>query len=73
MVTRVGDMTIDEFRTLIRETVTQTLTELLYDPDDGLELRNDLEKALKSSITAVKSGEKTIAAEEVASKLGLNW
>ena len=34
----VAELTIDEFRALIRETVTEVVAELLDDPDGGLEL-----------------------------------
>jgi hypothetical protein len=70
---KVSDLTIDELRNIIRETVRQTLAEMLVDPDDGLVLQAGIEKALKQSIKAVKEGEMTYAAEDVAKKLGLEW
>jgi hypothetical protein len=73
MVIRVADMSVEELKTLIQETVTQTLTELLSDPDEGLELREDFKSALQLSLETVQAGEKTIAAEDVAAKLGLSW
>lgn len=73
MAMRVADMSVDEFRTLIQEIVTLTLTELLRDPDEGLELREDFKSILQFSLKTVRSGGKTVAAEDVAAKLGLSW
>ena len=39
--TTVADLTIDEFKDLVREAVAQTLGEMLGDPDEGLELRDE--------------------------------
>ena len=71
--TRVGDLTIDEFKDLVRETVAETLAEMLSDPDEGLELREDFRAALERSIASVEAGDKTVPADEVATKLGLSW
>jgi hypothetical protein len=70
---KVSDLTIDEFRDLIRETVKQTLAELLFDPDEGLELRADVEKALLRSMKSVREGGETYSAEDTARELGLDW
>jgi hypothetical protein len=69
----VADLTVDEFKDLVRETVAQTLAEMLGDPDDGLELREDFEAALQRSIAGVEAGSRTIPAHKVAAKLGLSW
>ena len=73
VATRVADMSVEELKTLIQETVTQTLLDLLRDPDEGLELREDFGSLLQHSLTAVKAGEKTLTADSVAAKLGLSW
>ena len=39
--TKVADLTIDEFRELVQEVVIQTLSEMMSDPNEGLELRDD--------------------------------
>ena len=44
-----------------------------YDPDEGLELREEVIEELEASIKAVEAGEPTIPAEEVARRLGLDW
>ena len=41
---RISDLTVVEFKQLVRETIAQSLAELLGDPDEGLALRDDLAK-----------------------------
>ena len=70
---KVADLTIDEFRDLIRAVVIQTLSEMLGDPDEGLVLRDDFAEELLRSLDAVETGGKTTSAQKVAEKLGLTW
>lgn len=70
---KVADLTVDEFRDLVRSVVIQTLSEMLGDPDEGLELRDDFTEELLSSLDAVETGGKAISAQKVAEKLGLTW
>ena len=55
----VAELTIDEFRALIRETVTEVVADLLDDPDQGLELSDwavaRLEKAQREAATGQRS------------------
>jgi hypothetical protein len=67
----VADLTMDEFKGLVKEVVSQTIFELLGDPDDGLELREEIQERLHRSLAA--SSLKTKSAQEVAEKLGLEW
>lgn len=69
----VADLTVEEFRELVREVVLQTLAELLRDPDQGLALREEFVAELQRSLEEVEAGEETIPAEEIATKLGLSW
>ena len=69
----VANLTIDQFKDLMREVVMQTLSEVLGDPDEGLELRDDIKVKVQKSLAAVKAGGKIIPAEEVAARLGLDW
>jgi len=71
--TKVADLTIDEFRALVQEVVIQTLSEMMSDPDEGLELRDDFVEELKQTIADVKAGGKTVPAQKVAERLGLTW
>ena len=70
---KVADLTIDEFRDLIRAVVIQTLSEMLNDPDEGLELRDDFAEELLGSLAVVETDGKTTSAQKVAEKLGLTW
>ena len=69
----VADLTVDELKILIKETVTQTILELFGDPDEDLELREDIQERLRGSLAATQAGGKTTPAQEVAAKLGLEW
>ncbi|MBK8904790.1 MAG: hypothetical protein IPM53_26660 [Anaerolineaceae bacterium] len=69
--TKVADLTVDEFRSVIRETVAQTLAELLSDPDEGLTLREELSSELLAALKEPKAQYKT--AQTVAENLGLDW
>ncbi len=69
--TKVADLTVDEFKSVIRETVAQTLAELLSDPDEGLALRDEFNSELLAALKEPKAQYKT--AETVAEKLDLDW
>jgi hypothetical protein len=73
MVTRVSDLTIEELRLLIQETVAQTLADLLRDPDEGLEVRNDLRRELREALQTTDGTLTTKSASDVAAQLGLRW
>lgn len=70
---KVADLTIDEFRNLVRAVVIQTLSEMLDDPDEELELRDDFAEELQDSLAAAKTEGETTSAQKVAAKLGLTW
>ncbi len=61
---KVSEMTVGELKTLIRNTVHEVI-----DPDYGLELRQEVEEALRKS---VKSKKRT-PVEKVAEDLELQW
>jgi len=61
---KVGDLTVNELRRLIRDTIYE-----LVDSDLGLELMPEVEETLRESL---KSKER-IPVERVAEELGLNW
>ncbi|MCY4352912.1 MAG: hypothetical protein OXC45_07390 [Gemmatimonadetes bacterium] len=69
--TKVADLTIDEFRELVHEVVIQTLSEMMSDPDEGLELRDDFVEELKQSLADVEAGGKTVPMQQIAEKLGI--
>jgi rRNA-processing protein FCF1 len=70
---QVKDLTTDELKALIRETVLETLEEFLDDPDEGKEIRPEIKQQLLESLQRTRSGERGIPAEEVAKRLGLTW
>jgi hypothetical protein len=61
---RLGDLTVEEFKILIKETISEAI-----DPDMGLEMRAETEKALAESLAS----KERIPIQQVAEKLGLNW
>lgn len=70
--TTISDLSVDELKKLIREVVIQTLSEMLGDPDEGLELRDEFKLELQRALAAAETG-KTSPAHDVAEKLGLKW
>lgn len=69
---RVSDLTVTEFRELVRESVVQSITGLLGDPDRGLRLRDDFAEELRRSLTEVKGGGKTTSLSDVAERLDMS-
>ena len=65
----VADLTVAELREIIRETVAEALAELIEDPDDGLELREEFAEEMAERL---QSNEGTVPAEEVYERLGLD-
>jgi hypothetical protein len=70
---QVKDLTIEELKLLIQETVAETIQSLLIDPDEGRQLNLEVKQQLLDSLNRTQAGERGISAEEVAKKLGLNW
>jgi hypothetical protein len=65
--TKVADLTVDQLKTLIRETVAETLAEMLQDPDEGLVLRQDFVVQLQKSLS--EQEDDLVPAQEVAERL----
>ena len=70
---QVKDLTIEELKLLIQETVAETIQSLLIDPDEGRQLKLEVKEQLLDSLYRTQTKESGISAEEVAKKLGLNW
>ena len=66
----VADLTVTEFKELGREAVSQSLTELLTDPDEGMVLRDDFAEALRNSLREVQAGGRTMSLSEVLKDVG---
>jgi len=69
----VKDLTIEELKLLIEETVAATIQSLLIDPDEGKQIKPEVKQQLLNSLERTQAGERGIPAEEVAKKLGLTW
>ncbi len=73
---RIGDLTVEELRTLIRETVRETIKEWLCevvdanDPDAELEFRPAVAERLRRALKEDIQQGSTL--EDVASELGLD-
>lgn len=61
---------IEKIKPLIEEVVERKLYEILGDPDEGLELRPEVQKRLRKSLRKTPKG---IPAKKVAEELGLKW
>ena len=70
--TTVSELSVDELKKLIREVVIQTFSEILSDPDEGLELRDEFELELEQALAAAETSQ-TSPAHNVAARLGLTW
>lgn len=64
-------MSTDELKAMLDELMETKLTEMLGDPDRGLELRQDLRERLERQRDAVEQGERGETFAAVAARLGL--
>lgn len=69
---KVKELTVEQLKKLIEETVEEKFEEMLGDPDEGLELTEETKKRLRESLSQMKRGE-VIPVEQVAKELGLEW
>ena len=67
----VAEMSTDELKAMLDELIETKLTEMLGDPDWGLELRQDLRERLERQRDAVAQGERGESFDTVATRLGL--
>ncbi|MBU1662268.1 MAG: hypothetical protein KKD28_12450 [Chloroflexi bacterium] len=72
--TTVAELSVNEFKILIREVVEQTITGMIADPDEGLDLHDDVKNLLQASMNSFRYGElETLSVQQVATNLGLEW
>lgn len=69
---QVKDLTVDELKSLIRETVIETLDELLPDPDEGKTVQENFKLGLLEIRKRREKGARGISTEDVMNKFGLN-
>jgi hypothetical protein len=70
---QVKDLTTEELKLLIQETVAETIQSLLFDPDAGKQFQPNVKQQLFDSLQLTQAGERGSSADEVAKKLGLTW
>ena len=63
---QVKDLTIDELKDLIRETVLEALEDLVTDPDAKWTVKPEFEQSLMAIRNRRKTGNTGISAEDVA-------
>ena len=71
-MTSIAEMSKDELTDLIEATVEQKLIELLDDPDERLELREEVRESILRQRAAVAKGERGRPLKDVAKELGLD-
>lgn len=67
----IKDLTTDELKALIRETVQEALEDLLPDPDRGLTVKPEFEQTLLTMRDRRANATTGISAAEVTKQLGL--
>lgn len=63
---RVKDLSLEELKALIQEAVEEALLKLFGDPDQGLELHQQVQERLELSLERIQIGEQGIPAGEAA-------
>ena len=69
MNTKIQDLSLEELKAFIDETVDKRLEERLGDPDVGLEVKPEIIQKIRHS----RRSKVTTSVEEVAQRLGLKW
>ena len=67
----VAEMTPEELKEMLGELIEAKLTEVLGDPDQGLELRETVRERLELQRSAVERGERGESFDDVARRFGL--
>jgi hypothetical protein len=68
---QVKDLTLDELKILIRETVKETLEEFLPDLDESKTVKEEFKQQLLAIRKRRETGVRGISTEEVMQRLGL--
>ena len=71
MAETVAEMTPSELMMMIEHVVEQKFLELVGDPDEGLELREEVKQRLLEQQARMDAGERGVPFEEVKRQLGL--
>ena len=69
---QIKDLTVDELKMLIRDTVEEVLQDMLADPDEEQVVRREVVEGLLAQRAARESGESgLLSSEDVVRRLGL--
>ena len=71
MAANVGQLSTDELREIIGSVVEQKLKEMLGDPDEGFEIRAEVQNRLLRQKKTVANGERGEELDEIAKRLGI--
>ncbi len=71
MAANVGQLSTDELREIIGSVVEQKLKEMLGDPDEGFEIRAEVQNRLLRQKKTVANGERGEEVDKVAKRLGI--
>ncbi len=71
MAETVGEMTKEELREMLDVVFEQKLIELLGDPDEGQEIREEIRERLLQQMREVSRGERGQPLKDVARDLGI--
>ena len=71
MAANLGQLSTDELREIIGSVVEQKLKEMLGDPDEGFEIRAEVQNRLLRQKKTVANGERGEELDEVAKRLGI--
>jgi hypothetical protein len=72
MTTTVAEMTKEELQELIGAIVEEKLLQLFADPDEGLEVQDDLRDRLRQQQRAVAAGARGESLDDLLAQLGLD-
>jgi hypothetical protein len=67
----VSDLSVEELKELIRDTVRETLAGVMEDPDAGLIFNPDFVREVQESYAAVQKGAKTTTLKQFAKEHGI--
>ena len=69
---QIKDLTVDEFKALVRDTVEDALQDLLLDPDQGRPLKDSVRQQLLSMQARRSQEKRAVSSAQVMDELGLN-
>ena len=71
MAANVSELSTDELREIIGSVVEQKLKEMLGDPDEGFEIRAEVQNRLLRQKKTVANGERGKELDKVAKRFGI--